>query len=929
MEISQNRPFIVAERIAPFALGLGMAAGYYHLSANHLRGSALLAHTVGLSAGAFTSLHQFQEKKIDSALLFSPLLLNGMMLLFLKESRLGASYFLPLMLVQICVMRFVAHLIIFGKKRAIESAFNEETMDELFWPNLSQRINGLAYQKDADEVKAWIAQESNDKLCGTAVTLSDLLLSGLLGAFDSDAAKLDSLINAYKSRNIKDDLLLVFKKCKTLELSPDQEKELVARFFRLQYIHGQEEVIYNSIVEFAYGSISLSDVKTIKRLTTSKEGLKCILAILHRIQEQRDQLVVLEAVDLKSFTLQESDDFLRGLPEGIKGSEWVKAQVFAFCEREHKTLDAFKIVDQMIECLPQDSQELGRQKNDLMKVRCCISKRGNCAQMEAIANTITTAEGKKAFCAQLGIFSEHLNFVLKIGGGCDLALQEIAKVQLDLAESLIKYCDHEGRYQICKAMINHPLHHDAIERLAIGLEKGKQKEIFQKLAVNNVAKGEKYIEFCDERGKANVCFAMSRYPQYRKKALEIGKTLTDSQMKLEVFIVLAKNAPEMHEELQQAFQIVENQYNEEDCKAFYFVCKGKQLDADVVSPFIIPPKMWNRSSNIFWEQVSTLKEGAKSGTSVIKGVFIGDCKHQILKTKEVIGKGGEKDVFLAYDLTAGTFYVKKEVREREVQIMDIFKMTSKMGLPGYVNAKKKRNSKYRIYQPLYDGDLIAATKRGYLKTRETKLFVIEGILKALVHFHGHEFDLGVGTSCPAMHGDIKPKNIVIEKETLSVMLIDLGSVAQTEQLFTSPLYLDPHTLKQGTLDRQKELTLRVDYGQKRDVWATGLVISGILFAFTGDGETDLPYTQVLSKNYTPKQNRFHAYRKNLESISNDAIQNHFDEIGSAKEPLIGLLKGMLQMDPNQRLTAEKCLQEFRKVVPEVEGPVPVSSCEEL
>jgi len=861
----------------PVLLGLGVAGGFYRVFGEKLKGKPLKVHTIGLTIGAFSGMQKYQNIRRDRILLLSPILINLMILAF-KDYRVSSKYLLSCSVAQVVAMRLLASWIIYSKKEAVYR--HVEDLKENLWRRedlLGEMINGLAYQKDVDEVKVILRRESAALLQRP----NRISTCTVVDAFDDPDKKFRLLLD----HNIPASMP-----------------------------YDQANMIFQMYNETVQNTSSPRD---------NREALDdAIVAYCQSVESK-----------LKNcFSRGDLEDYCARIDS-----------IVGFISVEEKKLLAFEEIDRK-------------------KVDFCKKNQGKLGIIENVARTIRSDRGKVDFCNKMSCYRYYQTLVEEVAGECSEALQVIATYHLDQAEQLLEHCGEQARYDICKSMLKHPRYHDALERIAQTLSQEKKEEILQQLAINNVDKAEGLLQYCCENAKTQILMAMSRYPEHQESVLRIGGAIQDRNRKLEVMIILAKNAARLIEGILETCNQRGHNYSDEELAPLHFIYnKNRPLSGRTI---VIPPQRWNRSCRVNWEAVNELFKsifnanpssirsvkisgkkklmvGLISGeVSVdlpfsVKLLTIGQMQHLVLVPKEIIGKGGEKEVKLAYNLTAGEFYAKKEVQPEEMIVFNALRAPPYQGLPRYVFNTEK-NGKSHLYQPLYDCDIERAISTGLFRSRESRLFVIRKILEALVNFHQHmitglhykddESVDRVIPPFPAMHADIKPGNIVIDQETLEVMLIDLGISTRLDRLSGSIYYLDPHAMGRpfGTSKREwVEYHRRL--GQKRDVWGAGLVIAGILFGFD-EGLPKLPFIKRCRPRF-PKcygmriHNLFGPNFENDEQeitykvsrISDYSIQEFFDNMGTTEEPLVGLLKGMLRVDPEERFTSEQSLREFQSI----------------
>ena len=138
-----------------------------------------------------------------------------------------------------------------------------------------------------------------------------------------------------------------------------------------------------------------------------------------------------------------------------------------------------------------------------------------------------------------------------------------------------------------------------------------------------------------------------------------------------------------------------------------------------------------------------------------------------------------------------------------------------------------------------------------------------------------------------VHRDLKPENLLldsppVEGQPLTIKLIDFG---------TSCLYTQDHRLKQrlGTAYYIAPEVLDMDYNEKCDVWSCGVIMYILLSGFPPfAGKTD---EDILRK---VKVGKFSFAHESWRNISNEAKS---------------LIRRMLVMNTQQRLTAAECLSD--------------------
>jgi serine/threonine protein kinase len=181
-------------------------------------------------------------------------------------------------------------------------------------------------------------------------------------------------------------------------------------------------------------------------------------------------------------------------------------------------------------------------------------------------------------------------------------------------------------------------------------------------------------------------------------------------------------------------------------------------------------------------------------------------------------------------------------------------------------------SVYLIMEHVPFGDL---EKRGTLKT-PVALEVLVQCLEGLAYLH----DAGIA------HRDIKPSNIVMQSDfPVCVKIVDFG-LAMESQLFKTPcttfIFQAPEILDGNS------------YNHVVDIWALGIVMLYLLGRFPDDESR---------RFYGTKQKReFDQY-----------VDAMYQACESLQSPLNEFIRGMLVVEPKDRWSARKCLQEIKKV----------------
>ena len=318
-------------------------------------------------------------------------------------------------------------------------------------------------------------------------------------------------------------------------------------------------------------------------------------------------------------------------------------------------------------------------------------------------------------------------------------------------------------------------------------------------------------------------------------------------------------------------------------------------------------------------------------------------------TKNVIGKGGERKVRSVWDATKGNWYaIKKCTTELERHLVDVFSKESRRGLPSYITWRDKVKEKgCQMIEPYYAGTFSLLMGNGALDDPLRKCQVIEDLLEGLAFVHAYtvpeysfecESEMHTEKNVAAYLGDINPANILVgicpdeedSKVTRWTMIFsDLGLACRLDKPgltegWASPefmrFFLDTHTL-QGDVDFHKE------YGQKKDVWAFGLLMVCILVGNTSTKVTTQIAPLTFLENYfiekfnSPGSKSKGLRDKDITNLTQEVVDSDLKKCqdshmisrnhhASLLAGLRDLARKMLQVDSNKRITSEIALEEF-------------------
>ncbi len=317
----------------------------------------------------------------------------------------------------------------------------------------------------------------------------------------------------------------------------------------------------------------------------------------------------------------------------------------------------------------------------------------------------------------------------------------------------------------------------------------------------------------------------------------------------------------------------------------------------------------------------------------------------IVKTREVIGSGGQRKVLQAFDVLNGEELVSKPFANNIERL--VVQTIHKKELVGFVPCAVIRGS--RFYEKK------CQTLNTYFTATPTvRLTLVCQLIMALHNLHSlsvtsptYSHSTGTGRvtenipDIEVYNGDIKPENILVfinEYNRPQAALSDLGTLCQIEAV--------PHTLFFRSPERtrfiekecysgfaQRSLFLTVEtimahnrkYGQCSDVWSLGIVFTTLLSGgdvFPGSSlELGVPNLECFKKHLElaalnarylgpPKRNPQDAW---LLDLTQAEVDQSIDKLKAAgpKELYIAwdLVKLMLKVNPIERITAKEASEQ--------------------
>jgi mitogen-activated protein kinase 15 len=292
-----------------------------------------------------------------------------------------------------------------------------------------------------------------------------------------------------------------------------------------------------------------------------------------------------------------------------------------------------------------------------------------------------------------------------------------------------------------------------------------------------------------------------------------------------------------------------------------------------------------------------------------------DIEAHILKYYDVglkIGKGAYGVVWKCEDKKKKTVYALKKNFDafqntqdaqriyREIILLQEFDHENIVKLNKVMKADNDRDI-YMLFE-YSETDLYAVLKANILEDVH-KQFVIYQLLKSLKYMH----------SAGIIHRDLKPSNILINQDC-TIKLADFGLA---RSIITEPGEPGP-VLSDNVVSRwyrPPEILLNSKkYSKPLDIWSAGCIFGEMLLGkvlFPGDSPTN-QLDRILQFTGRPTKEDISSMQvggveeiiKGIPEVEGKSIQEMFP---NAAPEALDFLRGMLQFNPERRMTAEEAL----------------------
>ena len=246
-----------------------------------------------------------------------------------------------------------------------------------------------------------------------------------------------------------------------------------------------------------------------------------------------------------------------------------------------------------------------------------------------------------------------------------------------------------------------------------------------------------------------------------------------------------------------------------------------------------------------------------------------------IRIDNFIDSGGYTNIYKC-TINRKTFAIKILKLNNSNAIKDLyneFQLLTELNHPNIVkvyNNDYYNDKKYIILDFIDGNNLCNTIISGYFISPEIKYNIIKIIFIQLIDALKY---LHLNYIC---HRDIKPDNIIFNKKTNKITLVDFGFSCKTDKLMFidcgTPNYIAPEVWNNIN-----------GYNHSVDIWASGLVLFTLIFC-------QLPFTEY----------------DDIFKLKNEIINLNIDiYLISVNKHLAHLLNNMLQLDPNNRISLDE------------------------
>lgn len=317
-----------------------------------------------------------------------------------------------------------------------------------------------------------------------------------------------------------------------------------------------------------------------------------------------------------------------------------------------------------------------------------------------------------------------------------------------------------------------------------------------------------------------------------------------------------------------------------------------------------------------------------------------ELQNVVVLSRKIIDQGGQRNVRLSFNPFKSKYYVRKRATsETEILIVETLSKRKHRGLVSVKPWQEISSSgvkRTKFLEPLYEMPLTELFGTYHLTKFQQKLFLIEDLLFGLQAFHSHQIEnicFGDYTgSFKWFHYDLKPDNILVRRNLqtggFEAAITDFGHACNTDGVGGSNGYRSPERVQRyltSSRTTHDNFVYQAQHGQSMDIWSMGLIFVGILIGRGSEKAGDhFPPLPCLEEGFLKDSKKeIHFCDAFVAELTQDQIDRDLDQLKAAYpastpekqlmlDHLWKMVKQMLRVKPEERITAEEALKQFKE-----------------
>lgn len=294
----------------------------------------------------------------------------------------------------------------------------------------------------------------------------------------------------------------------------------------------------------------------------------------------------------------------------------------------------------------------------------------------------------------------------------------------------------------------------------------------------------------------------------------------------------------------------------------------------------------------------------KNGDQLPHSVFVAEGRAFLSLSKKragVAGKGGQRLIKFAYDLTKGQKVVRKPIEPLELEALRLLR-----GIPGIAKTEAVFEGNV-LFEKYYSGTLKQLIESRKPLGSAVVLQMAGDLMATLSEIHKRTTRDGR----PAFHSDIKLDNLFYrpsKKKGIEVVIGDLGFANSHEAVSGTCSWFSPEYAREvleREFEKKYDRQFNRRYGQALDLWCMGLVLASLLIQ---DGKGRLSCLRFVANR---KKTLHKILKVDQTMIDQEIALRQLREPDQRLKGLWNVVGGLLKVDPLKRVSADFTLHQIR------------------